>query len=556
MSNHLARYASITLLAFAVATRAGAQEARTLSLQEALRLAEGQSEAVRIARAGVQRASGQELQAKSAYLPQINGSIRYTRTLKSQFEVLQQEPDPVPPPGTPPAPPPDTTTFFSPCTRYIAPSGSPEAQRLLGLETFARCQAGGGGGIDFQRVGFGSENQYSLGLTGSIDVFAGGRIAAQSRAAAAGRRSADVELAAQRAQNALAVTEAYFDAVLADRLVAIAESSLVQTEGTLRQTRLARQVGNQSEFELLRAQVTRDNQLPVLIQRRTERDIAYLRLKQLLNLPYAAGVRLTTDIGDGDDTTAARVASLPGVPAPTESDTSVDSRAPVRQVNEALRVQEAQLRIAKSQRWPTVTLSTDYGRVAFPSSGVPDWGNFLQNWTVSLGASFPIFTGGRLKGGERIAHANVVEAQARLEQTRELAALDAQQTVAQLAHAEAAMAASQGTATQAARAYGIADVRFREGISTQLELSESRLLLEQARANRALAARNLQVTRVRLALLRDLPLGAGGTLSLPSGGVGGGIQATPGGGFVRPTQPITPRTGTAVNASTSVGQGQ
>ena len=35
-----------------------------LSLDDAVRMAEGQSEAVRIARAGIQRASGQQLQAQ------------------------------------------------------------------------------------------------------------------------------------------------------------------------------------------------------------------------------------------------------------------------------------------------------------------------------------------------------------------------------------------------------------------------------------------------------------------------------------------------------------
>ena len=63
---------------------------------------------------------------------------------------------------------------------------------------------------------------------------------------------------------------------------------------------------------------------------------------------------------------------------------------------------------------------------------------------------------------------------------------------------------------QAARAYQIAEVRFREGISTQTELSDSRILLEQAHWNRAVAARDLQVAQVRLALIRDLPLAATG----------------------------------------------
>ena len=75
-----------------------------------------------------------------------------------------------------------------------------------------------------------------------------------------------------------------------------------------------------------------------------------------------------------------------------------------------------------------------------------------------------------------------------------------------LNQAKSAWDASRGTSEQAARAYQIADVRYREGISTQLELNDSRILLEQATANRALAARNLQIARIKLALLPNLPL--------------------------------------------------
>ncbi|MBK8247914.1 MAG: TolC family protein [Gemmatimonadetes bacterium] len=523
------------VLALVIPSLGRAQGARTLSLDEALRLAEAQSEAMRIAQAGVRRADGQVLQARSQYLPQVSGTAGYTRTLATQFSAFNTAPPPVP--ATEPAVPArDTTTYFQPCLRYLAPAGATDADRVRGLERFSRCTQSGGG-LDFSRVGFGARNQYQFAVNGAVTLYSGGRVQAQHRAAQAGRRSADIEVASQRALMALQVTEAYYDAALADRLVAIAESSLAQTEGTLRQTTLARQVGNQSEFELLRARVTRDNQRPVLIQRQTDRDLAYLRLQQLLNLPYGEPVRLTTPIDDAAVTPIAQVANvaLRGA-AP---DTSASSRATVRQLDENVRASEAQLAIAKSEWIPTVSLSSAYSRVGF-GTGIPSWGSFLNNWTVALGASFPLFVGGRIKGEQLIAQAGVDEARARLEQTRELAALDARQSVFQLQQAEAALNASQGTSEQAARAYSIAEVRFREGISTQLELSESRLLLEQAAVNRAQAARNLQVARMRLALLRDLPLGAagsfGGGAGAAAGGFSGATGGAPSGGVQAPQQ--------------------
>jgi outer membrane protein len=469
---------------------------RAMSLDEAVRTAESQSEAIRIARAGVQRAEGQQYQARSQYFPQINASASYTRTLASQFSSIGGS-APAIDTTKPPAPP-------GPCDQYIRDETATTAERLAGLEEASRCSLGGNPFSSFGSLGFGAKNQYNLGLSFSQNLFAGGRIRAVNAAANSGRESANIELAAQRAQIRLDVTQAYFDASLADRLVALAESSAVQTENVLRQTQLARNVGNVSEFELLRAQVSSANQRPIVIQRQSDREVAYLRLKQLLNIPLDNPLQLTTAVDD-----SAAVASALAAAGIT-SDTTAAKRATVREAAAAIDAQRAQLRISKAQRFPTLSLISQYGKVAFPLTNFPQTGDFRTNWTIGLSSQFPLFTGGRIKGEQMVAEANVREAQARYDQLQELAALDARVTINDLFQARAAWLASSGTAEQARQAYSIAEVRYKEGISTQIELNDARILLEQAVANRALAARNLQVARVKLALLPDLPLQATG----------------------------------------------
>lgn len=465
---------------------------RPLSLDDAVRTAEAQSEAIRIARAGVQRAEGQQYQARSQYLPQINASAGYTRTLASQFSSLGGSAPAID--TTKPVPPP------APCDQYLLGPTATADERLAGLESAARCSLGGNPFSSFGSLGFGAKNQYNLGLSFSQNLFAGGRIQAQNAVANSGRRSADIELNAQRAQLRLDVTQAYFDASLADRLVALAESSAVQTENVLKQTQLARTVGNVSEFELLRAQVSSANQRPIVIQRQSDREVAYLRLKQLLNIPLDTPLQLTTAVDDS----AAISASLAA--AGISSDTAAVDRATVREAAEAIDAQRGLLKISKAQRFPTLALTSQYGKVAFPLTNFPQTGDFRTNWTVGVASQFPLFAGGRIKGDQMVAEANVREAQARYDQLREFAALDSRVTINDLFQARAAWLASAGTAEQASRAYSIAEVRYKEGISTQIELNDSRILLEQAVANRALAARNLQVARVKLALLPNLPL--------------------------------------------------
>jgi outer membrane protein TolC len=128
--------------------------------------------------------------------------------------------------------------------------------------------------------------------------------------------------------------------------------------------------------------------------------------------------------------------------------------------------------------------------------------------------SVPLFTGGRLKADEMAAQAGLGESQARLKLTRELSLADAEASFAAFDAAQATWEASAGTVEQSGRAYEIADLRYREGLSTQLELLDARLVLQQAQVTRAQAARDLQIARARLALLPDLPLGSAATAAV------------------------------------------
>ena len=101
-------------------------------------------------------------------------------------------------------------------------------------------------------------------------------------------------------------------------------------------------------------------------------------------------------------------------------------------------------------------------------------------------------------------------------------------------------------AEQVRRAHSIDQIRYREGISTQTDLAQSQLLLEQAMVNRAVAARDLAVARMRLALLKDLPLA-------PTGGAGAPGAAPTGGALVAPPLPQQPR---AASTSSTSGSNQ
>jgi outer membrane protein len=447
-----------------------------LSLGDALRIAERKSANVRIAQAGAARAAGQQRQADSQLLPQVNGAASYQRAIQNQFQAISER-------------------FAQPDT-----SSTPPADDGIANSPLAQI--------------FAAPNTAVLTLSATQNLWTAGRLSAQRAGARAGRDAADIQLTSARAQALLDVAASYYDAVAAERLQAIADSTLELTERTLKSVELARSLGTASEFDLLRARVTRDNSRPASIMARGNRTAAMLRLKQLLEIPLSTPLTLTTPIRDDAGIVTAPMAAVELADSRTVApDTSVSSRAIVRQAQAQVDASEQALTAARLARLPSVQLSTLYQRFAYPPEGTFLPGTldlYFPNWTVTLGLSFPIFTGGRLTGDRAIAEANVMEARARLQQARDGAEVDALLAIVALEQAQASYLASVGTDAQAEQAYRIAEVRFTEGLSTPVELTESRVQLQQARLQRVTSARDLEVARLRLALLKDLPINLGG----------------------------------------------
>ncbi len=437
---------------------------RVLTLDDALALAEARNESVLIAEAGVRRARGVEAQVHSQRLPQLAGTASYDRTLASEYDGL-----------------------------FDNASGDENA---------------------FADLPFGQPNAYRLGLSFSQLIYAGGRERALERQARLGRDVATLSVTSAKAQLALDVAQAFYDAALADRLVAIADETLAQATRSFEQTRAKREAGLVSEFELLRAQVDRDTLQSPRVRAGNTRDVAYFRLKQLLDLPLGGPLQLAAQLDDPRLVPAARFATRL---AEAEAAALPRLRTAVTQADLGVQASEQGVVIADAQRKPAVALQSAAGIVNYPSA-FPGFNDWRKNWTVSLGVQLPLLTGGRIKAEQNIARADLDSAKAQLQLTKELSDLDDASARASLGAARADWEVAAGTIEQAARAYAIAELRFREGLSTQLELSDARLLLAQAQVNRARAARDLQLTRVRLALLPELPLGAGAGAGAATGG--------------------------------------
>lgn len=404
-----------------------------LSLDEAVARALELGEEVRVARAQVGDAGGQVREATAAALPEVRGSVVYTRQFASIFQGIG-----------------------------------------AGDSTF---------GPIFENSPFGAANAWTLEVTARQTLFAAGKVSAGLRAAKAYRRAAEEQLSETRADVVYRVRRAYLDALYAARLVDIAEAGLVQAQAHEAEVRRFQQAGTRAEYDLLRAQVDAANQAPLVVAARNDLDLTLLSVKRLVNLPAAAPLILTTTLGGTD-------ATLPVLAADT---VQAPDRASVRAAEATVQVWEQAVRAARADRWPSLSVGATLSHQAFPQEIAPFDAQFRRNWTADVRLSVPLFLGFRTVGAEQRARASLERARAERDQLRELAALEVERAVAEVQRAEALLAAQRATVRQAGRAYHLANVRYANGMATQLEVSDARLLAQRAELNEAQALRDYLV---------------------------------------------------------------
>lgn len=464
-----------------------------LTVEEAVRRALDSGDEIRLARAALRQADGQITQAWASALPEVRTSLTYTRTFASVFTSSNRSTGPTLPPFAP-----DTTASVTDRLRYL----EDEYPNMLGR---------GLGGL-FSNLPFGRKNTYVAALTVSQTVFQGGKVGAGLRGARAFHRAAEAQVEESERDITYRVRQAYLGALYAQRLLLIAEASQASTTEHLRRVELNHQVGTSADYDLLRAQVESANQEPLVIAARNGAETAMLELRRLVNIPVEQPVELVSTILTSSD-------SLPEVDLPA-LEAAVAERASIVAAVANVQVRREAVRVFRADRYPALRFSMSYGGQAYPSGNFPAYADFRKDWNASLSLSMPLFDGGRSRGAVQQAQAELIRAETQLQQTREQVSIEVEQARSELLRARALVAARRQTVAQAGRAHELASVRFANGISPSIEVSDARLALQQARVNEAQATRDylLAISGLERALGRPVPLMAAGHRVAASGG--------------------------------------
>lgn len=292
----------------------------------------------------------------------------------------------------------------------------------------------------------------------ALPIELGGKRSARVGVAEAQGTRARVDAAIAEADLTLRVTQAFIAAVAAERRLGVARDQAGIAAEAFRAASVRVRAGRASPIEEQRADVLRINADAAAA--RAERDTAVARdtLARLIGRPVLTGLDLAWfERIDGYG---------PGVR------TSADGTLALAAADAEVTTADAQVRLARSQRIPDVTLSAGARRLEATNDTAAVFG---------VSVPLPLFNNG--SAGVAQARAERDRAEAR----RRLVRVDAEQAIAS-AEAEVANAAADarnatGPALAAAlEAARIARIGYREGKFSQLDLLDAERTLAETRA--------------------------------------------------------------------------
>ena len=335
--------------------------------------------------------------------------------------------------------------------------------------------------------GDGISSTYTAGLaltSWEIDFF--GRVASLKEAALA------QFFATQEARNAVqtslvaSVANTWLSLQTNTELLELAQRTLATRDDSLRLNQLRFDQGVSSALDLRQAQSLTAAAQVALAQQQRLRTLDVNALTLLVGQPLPEAQSLVP--------VAEPALALADVPAGVPSDL-LTRRPDIRQAEQQLVAANANIGAARAAFFPRISLTASAGTASTALSGLFNSGSW--GWTLAPQAVLPIFDAGRNQAGLDSARAGRAVVVAQYEKAIQVAFREVADALAGRATLGEQVRAQQAQTDAEADRFRLADLRYRNGVASYLDVLDAQRSLfatQQALAQTQLAQRQNQVT--------------------------------------------------------------
>jgi outer membrane protein len=363
-------------------------------------------------------------------------------------------------------------------------------------------------------VKFGSENQWSAGLTISQPLFDAALFTGVSTSGKF--RSYRQEVLRGSAQLiATNVRVAYLNVLVSREAHRVTLNSVERVQGTLEETSALNRAGLASDYDVLRLEVQLANIAPQLRRtanavRAAERNLAIEMGLPQLEQAGAAGTLAEIDLDSlaANDPTNRLILEFTGTGNLSAAD--VDSlslvarlnRSDLRQLELFRELEEARVKVERAKLFPTLSAFYNWNLFAQEDDALNFFGEGPnQRFTTSAAGvqlSVPIFSGLRRWNRVEQRQIEVRKAEERLAELNQRVESDVRTTHDQVMEARARARAQRRAVRQAQRGFDIVTREYLAGTKTRLEVTEAEVSLRESELNYAEAVYDYLVARAQL----------------------------------------------------------
>ncbi len=344
-------------------------------------------------------------------------------------------------------------------------------------DTFVQMKLSGAEDLpDYMEMAFGLENTLVYGVNISQPLFVGGAVINSYRLSRDARSISVTQLEATRQGVLLEVTNAYNGVLFARSVMGVMQQSLEAAEKNLEQVQKFRATGAASDFDVLRAEVQLANYKPQLVSAENNAHLAVSNLLLILGLDESQLVLITEEL-----------AYLPNQYSDKGLEelvaVALQNRPEVEMLVHQQTMAQRQLSLARAALLPSLVFGTSYQYQGMRNDLDFTGDDFSKSFNSSLSLSVPLFAGLGNQAKIQQAKVGINEARYQEESLRRGIRLEVEAAYYKMKEAEENVSTQSKVIDSAAEALRLADLRYTEGASTQLEVMNAEVALNQARLN-------------------------------------------------------------------------
>lgn len=289
----------------------------------------------------------------------------------------------------------------------------------------------------------------------------------------------------------LVVGSTFYNVLRAEELVAVAQERVESTTEQLRVARARFESDIAPRFDVIRSEAELAAAQQELIQAQNEVLLAEAAFNTTLGREVTTPVTL--------EPTEQPETPEPGLEALRQ--TAQEQRPALKALAAEIRAVERTIRSRRAENRPQIGFSAGYNR--------PNPGGFASteyNYNAGLTMTFPFFDSGFTRGRVREAQGTRDALRQRLESQRLQVDLDIRQAQLDAAEARQRITAAEKEQTSAREALRVAEVRYRSGVGTNVEVTDAQVAVARAGQNLANAQFDYLTALVRLEYATGAPV--------------------------------------------------